>query len=97
MSAERLTIKTALNDFATLKLSLDKLAEVPMSWGCPFDAGGACQRVSGQRCDPGMQGCILYGRVTFSVAEKNTPSIRRGRSPKRRTKHTQPTRRPTRS
>ncbi len=48
-----------------------------MSWGCPFDAGGECQRVVGRACDPGMLGCILYGRVKFSVEEKNSPSSRR--------------------
>lgn len=34
-------------------------------------------RVEGKPCDPGMKGCILYGRFTFSTAEKNTPSRQR--------------------
>ncbi|WP_211563233.1 hypothetical protein [Magnetovibrio blakemorei] len=25
------------------------------------------------KCDPGMKGCVLYGRFRFSVEEKNKP------------------------
>lgn len=46
-------------------------------WGCPFDANGQCQRVSGKVCDPGMKGCVLHGRFRFSVEAKNSPRIRR--------------------
>ncbi len=46
------------------------------AWGCPHEHNEQCYRVPGQACDPGMKGCILYGRVTFSVAEKNPPSRR---------------------
>jgi hypothetical protein len=46
-------------------------------WGCPHDANGECQHVPGKRCDPGMKGCVLYGRVRFSVEAKNSPRIRR--------------------
>lgn len=48
-----------------------------MGWGCPHDAAGECQHVPGKRCDPGMKGCVLYGRVRFSVDEKNSPSVLR--------------------
>ncbi len=34
-------------------------------------------KVEGRPCDPGMKGCILYGRFTFSNPEKNTPSRQR--------------------
>ncbi|ROR34583.1 hypothetical protein [Inmirania thermothiophila] len=47
------------------------------AWGCPHESGGRCMRVNGIPCDPGMKGCILYGRVTFSKAEKNPPRLRR--------------------
>ncbi len=35
------------------------------SWSCPHDLDGVCQLVKGARCDPGMRGCILYGRYRF--------------------------------
>jgi len=44
-----------------------------MSWGCPHDAGGRCQRVNNLPCDPGMKGCVLFGRFVFSNEEKNRP------------------------
>lgn len=44
-----------------------------MSWGCPHDADGECQRVPGKRCEPGMKGCILFGRFVFSDEGKNRP------------------------
>jgi hypothetical protein len=28
-------------------------------------------------CNPGMKGCVLYGRFVFSDPEKNSPAIRR--------------------
>lgn len=34
-------------------------------------------KVEERPCDPGMKGCILYGRFTFSSPEKNTPSRQR--------------------
>ena len=46
-------------------------------WGCPHELRGDCMRVEGKPCDPGMKGCVLYGRFTFSTAEKNTPSRQR--------------------
>lgn len=51
-----------------------------MSWGCPHDAGGICQRVEGIPCDPGMKGCILFGRFVFSNQEKNRPGGPRRRA-----------------
>lgn len=43
------------------------------SWGCPHELNGVCQRVNGLPCDPGMRGCILYGRFVFSNPAKNRP------------------------
>ena len=40
-------------------------------WGCPHEDGGKCGRVPGQNCEPGMKGCTLSGRYTFSTEEKN--------------------------
>lgn len=40
-------------------------------WGCVHEAEGACTRVAGRPCDPGMKGCILAGRFRFSNEAKN--------------------------
>ncbi|MBW7849654.1 MAG: hypothetical protein H3C38_04050 [Rhodospirillales bacterium] len=42
-------------------------------WGCPHEYKGNCMHVSGQRCDPGMKGCVLAGRFKFVSEEKNFP------------------------
>ena len=42
-------------------------------WGCPHEANGQCLRVNGLPCDPGMKGCVLFGRFVFSKEEKNRP------------------------
>jgi len=34
-------------------------------------------KVTGRGCDPGMKGCVLYGRFVFSHAEKNSPGVLR--------------------
>jgi hypothetical protein len=34
---------------------------------------GVCQRVNKLPCDPGMKGCVLYGRFVFSNPAKNRP------------------------
>jgi len=41
------------------------------SWGCPHEIDGQCHKVIGQACDPGMKGCVLFGRYVFASAEKN--------------------------
>lgn len=41
------------------------------AWSCPHDLDGVCQRVSGARCDPGMRGCELEGKVRFARDEMN--------------------------
>ncbi len=41
------------------------------SWGCPHEINGLCQKVNGLTCDPGMKGCVLYGRYVFASSEKN--------------------------
>ena len=40
-------------------------------WGCPNELKGTCLRVQGRTCDPGMKGCVLFGRFVFSTPEKN--------------------------
>ncbi len=47
------------------------------SWGCPHEVRGQCNKVPGEACDPGMKGCVLYGKVVFTDPEKNTPAIRK--------------------
>ena len=41
------------------------------SWGCPHEVDGLCQKVNRISCDPGMRGCVLYGRFVFSNPAKN--------------------------
>ena len=41
------------------------------SWGCPHESNGVCRRVNMLPCDPGMKGCVLYGRFVFSNPAKN--------------------------
>ena len=40
-------------------------------WGCPHEEKGNCKRVPGKKCDPGMKGCTLSGKFSFSSEEKN--------------------------
>jgi hypothetical protein len=47
------------------------------SWGCPHEVKGLCSKVKNLPCDPGMKGCVLYGRFAFSNPDKNSPSIKR--------------------
>ena len=42
------------------------------SWSCPHDVDGICQKVNGAKCDPGMRGCVLFGKVRFANDEQNT-------------------------
>lgn len=46
-------------------------------WGCPHEVRGLCSKLKNIACDPGMKGCVLYGRFAFSDADKNSPSIKR--------------------
>jgi len=43
------------------------------AWSCPHDVDGICQQVAGARCDPGMRGCVLYGKVRFAGDERGLP------------------------
>jgi hypothetical protein len=49
------------------------LRETMSSWGCPHELNGVCLRVNQFPCDPGMKGCVLYGRFVFSNPAKNRP------------------------
>lgn len=44
-----------------------------MSWGCPHELDGLCQRVNGAICEPGMRGCVLDGKVTFPDGRSHRP------------------------
>lgn len=46
-------------------------------WGCPHEVDGKCNRVPGRDCDPGMKGCVLFGRVTSSDPQKSRPGQKR--------------------
>lgn len=41
------------------------------SWGCPHEINDKCSKVNDVPCDPGMKGCVLYGRYVFANDEKN--------------------------
>ncbi|MCX7162196.1 MAG: hypothetical protein WCI19_15650 [Betaproteobacteria bacterium] len=41
------------------------------SWGCPHEADDRCSKVGNLPCDPGMKGCVLYGRFVFANDDKN--------------------------
>ncbi len=41
------------------------------SWGCPHELNDLCIKVNNLQCDPGMKGCVLYGRFVFANDEKN--------------------------
>ncbi len=41
------------------------------AWSCPHDLDGVCQKVAGARCDPGMRGCVLHGKVRFANEAAN--------------------------
>ena len=43
------------------------------SWSCPHEENGVCRKVNRLPCDPGMKGCVLYGRFVFSNPAKNRP------------------------
>lgn len=45
-------------------------------WGCPHELMGRCQRVTGRGCDPGMKGCVLFGRFRWSNEAKNRSTRR---------------------
>jgi hypothetical protein len=34
-------------------------------------------KVKQRPCNPGMKGCVLYGRFAFSDPDKNSPAIKR--------------------
>ena len=43
------------------------------SWGCPHEIHGKCSRVHNLPCDPGMKGCVLFGRFVWADESKNRP------------------------
>jgi hypothetical protein len=47
------------------------------SWGCPHEVNDLCSRVNNLPCDPGMKGCVLYGRYVFANDDKNEPLKKR--------------------
>ena len=49
------------------------------AWGCPHEHNGNCMKINEVKCDPGMKGCVLFGRFTFSDDSKNrSPTKKRG-------------------
>lgn len=35
------------------------------SWSCQYESGGWCRKLRVD-CDPGIQGCVLHGKVVFA-------------------------------
>lgn len=52
-------------------------------WGCPYECKGKCTKVNNLPCDPGMKGCVLFGRFVFGNEEKNRPGAPRRHAPKK--------------
>ncbi|MDV7340276.1 hypothetical protein RYZ26_11765 [Terasakiella sp. A23] len=48
-------------------------------WSCPNEVKGECEHVPGQKCDPGMKGCVLFGKFRFANSDKNSPRRERER------------------
>ncbi len=44
------------------------------SWGCPHEQGGKCAKVNNLPCEPGMKGCVLFGRFVWVDQNKNRPA-----------------------
>jgi len=42
-------------------------------WGCQHEVKGLCLRVNNIPCDPGMKGCVLFGRFVWADESKNRP------------------------
>jgi hypothetical protein len=40
-------------------------------WGCPHEVDDKCTKLGDKSCDPGMKGCVLYGRFVFANEDKN--------------------------
>ena len=40
-------------------------------WGCPHEVDDVCTKINNLRCDPGMKGCVLFGRFVFMNEDKN--------------------------
>ncbi|MCX7897020.1 MAG: hypothetical protein N2441_04025 [Rhodocyclaceae bacterium] len=40
-------------------------------WGCPHEVDDRCTRLKNLPCDPGMKGCVLFGRFVFADDAKN--------------------------
>jgi hypothetical protein len=47
------------------------------SWSCPHELNGKCRRVNNLPCDPGMKGCVLFGRFRWADESKNRPAERK--------------------
>jgi hypothetical protein len=42
-------------------------------WGCQHEVKGRCSHVNNIPCDPGMKGCVLFGRFIWADESKNRP------------------------
>ena len=49
-------------------------------WGCPHEIDDLCSKVNNLPCDPGMKGCVLYGRFVFYNDDKNERNVRKKHS-----------------
>lgn len=62
-------------------------------WDCPYEDNNKCRKVRNHNCDPGMKGCILAGRFTFSNPAKNlkiSPSVKQNKTASSKQKNKMP-------
>lgn len=64
MAATKATTAGLTNDHNTASKHMS-------GWGCPHEIDDHCTRINDLPCDPGMKGCVLYGRYRFANEEKN--------------------------
>ncbi len=53
------------------------------SWGCPHEHDGKCQKVNDLPCEPGMKGCVLFGRFVWGDQSKNARRWMGGSKPEK--------------
>lgn len=49
-------------------------------WGCPYEVRCYCRRLK-RDCDPGIPGCVLYGRIEGKARPPKRPAPHRRRTP----------------
>ena len=53
-------------------------------WSCPNNVRGECTHVPGKACDPGMKGCVIFGRFRIASPDKTKSSSKRAQAAAKR-------------